>query len=224
MPPIDWDRERERLQTLYAAMSDEELQEVADDADSLTDVARAALRAEMLRRGMESPPETNTRVEAAGNDAATEDAVIARGEERQASTPVIVGRYRDLPMASVAKSILESAGIESFFADDNVIRMDWFYSNAVGGIKLLVRGEDATEARQLLEGQAPEKFEVEGVGEYEQPKCPNCGSLDISFEELDRKIAHTGLLVSIPIPAVKHGWSCHACGHSWDAQAATPPE
>ena len=223
MPPIDWDRERARLQALYAAMSDEELQEVADDADSLTHVARTTLRAEMLRRGLEAP-ETNPRVEGVGSHPAAQNLVVAGGGERQASGPVIVGRYRDLAIASVAKSILDSAGIESFLADDNVIRMDWFYSNAVGGIKLFVRGEDAAEARQLLESQAPEKFEVEGVGEYEQPKCPNCGSLDVSFEELDRKIAHTGLLVSIPIPAVKSGWSCHACGHSWDAQAETPAE
>lgn len=218
MPQIDWDRERARLQALYGAMSDGELQEVADDADSLTDVARRALHAEMLRRGMEAPPETRARVEAAGDDPTTN---AAGEEDSQLSNPVIVGRYRDLAMASVAKSMLDSAGIESFLADDNVIRMDWFYSNAMGGIKLLVRGEDAAEARELLEGQAPEKFEVEGVGEYEQPKCPHCGSLDVSFEELDRKIAHTGLLVSIPIPAVKHGWNCHACGHSWDAPAET---
>ena len=191
---------------MYAGMSDEELQEVADDADSLTDVARTALRAEMLRRGMEAPPERRPEPSEAGSPA---------------PKPVIVGRYRDLSIASVAKSILDSAGIESFLADDNVIRMDWFYSNAVGGIKLLVRDEDAAEARELLEGQAPEKFEVEGVGEYEQPKCPSCGSFDVSFEELDRKIAHTGLLMSLPIPAMKHGWSCHACGHSWDEPAGT---
>lgn len=207
MPQIDWDRERARLQALYGAMSHEELQKVADDADSLTDVAREALRAEMLRRGMEAPPETRT--EPGEND-------------RPAPKPVIVGRYRDLSTASVAKSILDSAGLESFLADDGMIRMDWFYSNALGGIKLLVRDRDEAAARELLDAQIPEKFEVEGVGEYEQPKCPNCGSLDVSLDELDRKIAHTGLLISLPIPAVKPGWNCHACRHTWDASPETP--
>jgi len=206
MPPINWDKERARLQAVYAAMPDQELQEVADDADSLTDVARAALRAEMLRRGMEAPQ-------------ATIEPVAA---ERPAPKPVIVGRYRDLSTASIAKSILDSAGVESFMADDGVIRMDWFYSNALGGIKLLVRDQDEAAARELLAAQVPEKFDVEGVGEYEQPKCPNCGSLDVSFEELDRKIAHTGLLINLPIPAVKHGWNCHSCGHTWNAE--TPRE
>lgn len=189
-------------------MSDGELQGVAEDADSLTEVARAALRDEMLRRGMEAPP-------AARPTAESSEA------ERQRPKPVIVGRYRDLSTASVAKSVLDSAGIESFLTDDSVIRMDWLYSNALGGIKLLVRDQDAEAARELLEARIPEKFDVEGVGEYQQPKCPNCGSLDVSFEELDRKIAYPGLLISFPIPAVKHGWNCHSCGHSWDSPSET---
>src|SRR5215467_3867716 len=136
MPQIDWEREGTRLQALYAAMSKEELQEVADDADSLTDVARAVLRVEMLRRGMGAPPERQVAPEAKDNAAVAE-------EQRQLPGPVMVGRYRDLSIASVAKSILDSAGIECFLADDSVIRMDWFYSNAIGGIKLLVPAADA---------------------------------------------------------------------------------
>jgi Putative prokaryotic signal transducing protein len=74
---------------------------------------------------------------------------------------VIVGRYLFLPDAQVAKSILDSAGIESFLADENVVRMDWFYSNAVGGIKLLVRHEDAETAKKLLEESSAEPLEGE---------------------------------------------------------------
>lgn len=209
MPQINWNRERERLRALYARMSDGELQEIADDADSLTDMARAVLRAEMLRRGLEAPPEKKTQPERPA---------------RPVPKPVIVGRYRDLSSASVAKSILDSAGLESFLVDDGMIRLDWLYSNALGGIKLLVRDQDEAAARELLEAQIPEKFEVEGVGEYEQPKCPNCGSLDVSFNELDRRIAHTGLLISLPIPAVKPGWNCHVCGHTWDSAQETSSE
>ena len=94
MTRIDWEKERARLQELYAAMSGGELQEVAD---SLTPVARTALRAEMLRRGLEAPPET----------------AMTQGAERQTPKPVIVGRYRDLSTASIAKNILDSAGILS---------------------------------------------------------------------------------------------------------------
>lgn len=201
MPGIDWGRKRERLGAVYTAMSDGELQEVADDADSLTDVARAALRAEMQQRGMEVPPETRA-----------PDYV-----EAPMPKPVIIRRYRDLPVAVVERSVLDSAGIEGFLADDVMIRLDWLISNALGGIKMWVRGNEAREVRELLAAGIPETFEVDGVGEYQQPKCPNCSSLDVSFEELNRKIAHVGLLIGIPIPAVNHGWNCHACGHTWDS-------
>jgi hypothetical protein len=64
--------------------------------------------------------------------------------------PVVLRRYRDMPEAFVAKSILDAAGIESFLQDDNVVRMDWLWSNAMGGIKLIVRERDAEEAEKIL--------------------------------------------------------------------------
>lgn len=201
--------EPERLRAVYAAMTDAELREVAEQSDSLTEGARAILRAEIERRRMEAPRERHEE--------------RCEGEPR-AEKPAIVARYRDLPIAAVTISLLDSAGIEGFLADDTMIRLDWLVSNALGGIKVWARGREATEARELLEAGIPETFEVEGVGAYQQPKCPNCGSLDVSFEELNRKIAHLGLLLGIPIPAVKHGWSCHDCGHTWDEPAEIPAD
>jgi len=201
---MDWDAERARLEKLYQGMKDAELERFAGDASGLTAVALEALRPEMLQRGLAAPSgETGPRAES--------DSAHPR--------LVRLHRYRDMPLASVAKSILDSAGIESFLADENVLRMDWLYSNALGGIKLLVREEDAETARTMLEQSAPEKFDAEGVGEYEQPKCPKCGSLDITFEELDRKTAHVGLIVGLPVPATVRGWKCHACGNLWEHEA-----
>jgi len=51
----------------------------------------------------------------------------------------------------MAKSILDSAGIESFLADENVISMNWLWSNALGGVKLQVRKTDVAVASELLE-------------------------------------------------------------------------
>jgi len=75
-------------------------------------------------------------------------------ELAQTGRPVVLRRYRDLPAAVVDKSILDSAGILSFLQNDNVVRMDWLWSNAMGGIKLIVRGNDALEAEAIL-NQAP---------------------------------------------------------------------
>ncbi len=135
----------------------------------------------------------------------------------QGLKPVLIRRYRDLPEAAVAQSILESAGIESFLADENLVRLDWFYSNLIGGIKLLVHQDDAQSANALLDEAGPEKFAVEGVGEYELPRCPACGSPDTSLDGLNKPVTFGAMiLTNLPIPITRKGWKCHACGHRWE--------
>ena len=56
---------------------------------------------------------------------------------------------------------------------------------------------------------------MEGVGEYEQPHCPTCGSLDVSWKELMKNIACAGLLIGVPIIINEKGWHCHSCNHRW---------
>jgi hypothetical protein len=67
---------------------------------------------------------------------------------------VSIGQFRDLTEALVVKSMLEASGIECFLGDENTVRMDWFWSNAVGGVKLWVRQRDAEVARSLTESTA----------------------------------------------------------------------
>ena len=173
-------------------------------------MAREALRSEMLNRGMEAPPE---RTEAGG----------ISSSKQETPGPVIVGRYGGVPDALMAKSMLDSAGIESILSDENLVRLDWFYSNLVGGIKLMVHEEDAETARKVLQQNIPEKLEVSGVGEYAQPACPKCGSLDVSFDELDKQIAYTGFFLSVPIHVNRKGGKCHACGYEWDPESEPSP-
>jgi hypothetical protein len=134
-----WD-ERRRLAHFYAALTDGELQQLAREAGSLTDEARAALASEMSRRdlSLEAPADP----EESGSSS-------KRAELRDLLT---IRQFRDLPDALLAKSVLDSAGIECFLGDDNLIRIDWLWSNLLGGIKLRVRQEDALVASRLLEG------------------------------------------------------------------------
>ena len=197
------DRELQRLTTRYAQMEDAELEKVAVDFLSLTEPAKGALRSEMSKRELTPPDEI----------AADHAREIADSEARK---PVMVRRYRDLPDAAIAKSVLDSAGIDCFLADDNLVRLDWFYSNLIGGIKLLVPEKDVGAASNLLNEGWPDKFNVEGVGEYEQPRCPQCGSMDVSLDGLNRPASYASLLIRIPIPIIDRGWKCHACGQAWN--------
>jgi hypothetical protein len=199
MAHIDWEKERQRLAALYAGMEQGELEEIAAQSESLTEIARQVLHSEISRRGMKALPETS------------EPRLV---DPKQSDPPVMIRRFRDLPEAQIAKSILDSAGIESFLGEENIVRLDWFYSNLVSGLKLLVRAEDAEAASKLLEQDVPESFDFEGLGEYKQPRCPRCQSLDVAFDGLDKHVTYA-LLLLLPIPITNKGWKCHSCGNVW---------
>jgi hypothetical protein len=109
----DPEQERQRLAHLYSGMTPEELENVAADAVSLTDVARETLKAEISGRGLAvTVSETPTGVDTI--------------EERDL---VMIRRFQNLTEALLAKGSLDSSGIECFLTDDNMVRMDWFISN-----------------------------------------------------------------------------------------------
>ena len=196
----DPNQERRRLRELYASMSDGELEKLAAQANSLTDEAYDALEDELDRRGIadeigdlpaKNPPQLDYR------------------------ELMTIRQFRDLPAALLAQGLLQSAGIESSLADDNLIRLDWFISNLIGGVRLRVKPQDAKDALEILNQPIPAGFNVEGVGIYEQPKCPQCGSLDITFEELNKPVAYTSAYLNVPLPIHRSGWKCQSCGHEW---------
>ena len=200
------EEERVRIAGVYSAMSDEELGQIAESGDELSDAAQEAFRAEVARRGLKmeiAPP---------------------RGEDVfEFNETVTLRQFRDLPEALLAKGSLESAGIEAYLVDDNMIRMDWFISNLLGGIKLKVRPEDAEAAGEILNQPIPEMLNVEGVGNFEQPKCSRCQSLDVTYAELNKEFSYLTAYAGVPIPVYKKGWTCHACGNEWEEQGGAAP-
>jgi Putative prokaryotic signal transducing protein len=141
MTKIDPEKERQRLTILYAGVSDLELRKVGEKPESLTDWAFEALREEMNKRGLDWSGK---------NMPLPSQMVRSKAIDDSELRPIVLRRYRDMPEAFVAKSLLEDAGIECFLQDDNVVRMDWFCSDAIGGIKLVVRQKDAEQSERLL--------------------------------------------------------------------------
>jgi hypothetical protein len=201
------EQERVRIAAVYSAMSDEELGQIAASGDELSVTAHEALQAEVAKRGLNleiAPP---------------------RGEDVfEFNETVTLRQFRDLPDALLAKGSLESAGIQAYLVDDNMIRMDWFISNLLGGIKLKVHPEDAEAANEILNQPIPEMLDVEGVGNFEQPKCPRCQSLDVSCDELHKGLSYAAAYVGVPIPVYKKGWTCYSCGNKWEKQSDAAAE
>jgi Putative prokaryotic signal transducing protein len=199
-------QDRSRLLQAYRKLSDGELEKTAGEAYELTDVAREVLRGELARRGLQAKLSEHP-----------ED------DEPEMRQLVTLRKFRDLPEALLAKGSLESAGIDCNLADDNMVRLDWFYSNAIGGIKLLVDQDDLEAAEQLLTQPIPEHFEVSEIGDFEQPRCPKCGSLDVNFRELD-PAAYLSLAAKVPIPFHRQAWHCRSCNAEWEEDDASDGE
>lgn len=202
---LDEQRERRRLAANYAGMTDGELQKLAQSAESLTELAWDALEDEMDHRHLEY----------------ADDLSKQPRQEIEIRELVTIRQFRDLPEALLAKGSLESSGIECFLADDNLVRLDWFISNFIGGIKLNVRAADAANAQKLLDEPILEGLYVQGIGLYEQPRCPNCQSLDVNFQELDRPIAYMSAFLRLPMPVQRPAWRCHACDAEWADDGGT---
>jgi hypothetical protein len=192
--------ERRRLAETYSGMTDSELIHLARHPDSLTEAAWDVLEDELDRRDLECCDEEPTKAR----------------EELELRDLVTIRQFRDLPEALLAKGSLESAGIECFLADENLVRLDWFISNFIGGIKLRVKPHDAESAQAILDEPILEGLYVHGVGLYEQPRCPSCRSLDVTFQELDKPVAYVSAFLRVPIPLKRQAWRCRSCDAEWE--------
>jgi hypothetical protein len=185
-------------------MADGELQRLAEEVASLTEIAQEMLKRELSRRKLHlemHEPE--------------------QGDEPPPPELITLGQYLHLQEALLAKSLLDSAGIECRLGHENTIRMDWLWSNALGGVKLWVREGNAAAAASLLDQERPAAFDVEGLGEFTQPRCPECQSMDVTFKGLIRPAAYGTVAAAYftaivpPTPFRYANWKCRACGHAW---------
>jgi DNA-directed RNA polymerase subunit RPC12/RpoP len=124
------------------------------------------------------------------------DFVTIRTFQNYFTAHILLGRFRD-------------SGIDCFLKDEFTVTVDPILSNAVGGIKLIVKKEDEEEANLLLQ-QFDESYRQSAV-------CPKCGSKTIELvpKKTTANIATailTWLFGSYAISA-KNVYQCSSCGY-----------
>jgi hypothetical protein len=199
MPHNDATPDYLEIEARMKRMDHAALERVGASYDSLTDQAKALVRAEYARRSLEPP-------------------LVEEEPEQNGEGVTVLRRYRDSAEAALARSVLESAGIACFLRDENTVRIDWLWSNLMGGIRLQVADRDVEAAEAILSQPIPETIVMDGQDDFQQPSCPRCHSLDISFETLDAKVGATSILLlgfPLPSPVTNDYWHCHACGCNW---------
>jgi hypothetical protein len=160
----------------------------------------------------------------------------------------VAARFSTTGEAETARSALDAAAIDSFLADEEIIAIDWLFSNAFGGVKLIVRDEDRESSEALLSGAFDEEPLEESVGEavVEEPqdvsvRCPSCGSAEVgqvprlrlffffavvlaaAGYAVDRKgLAFAAVFVVAIAVALISSRSCTACGEKFDPRSPDP--
>jgi hypothetical protein len=111
--------------------------------------------------------------------------------------------------ANILLTRLQSDGIESYLMDENTVTIDPLLSNAIGGIKLMVRADQESLARELLR-----RYDA-GTG-LPAATCPQCGSSDIGINTEMTPEEWLDAAVSIPLlpgsPPENRGCICSSCG------------
>ena len=124
---------------------------------------------------------------------------------------ITVATFSKPEEAHLFRMRLEAAGIPAFVQDEHIVQMDWFYSNAIGGVRVQIADEDVPVAKEFL-GADSEQKPVDAVDVL----CPACGSSDTQPDERPRRLAFLSLLLfSFPLLLSRHRWRCHSCGHAF---------
>ncbi len=128
---------------------------------------------------------------------------------------VTIWRFTDISEALLAKGKLELAGIECVLANENMARMGYIY--AVGGISLQVQPSAADDALKLLQEPIPGSLRVSADSpHFMQPRCGQCGSLDVRNEGPSETLsAGSWLSSALNVRGKTNEWSCRKCGHHW---------
>lgn len=128
---------------------------------------------------------------------------------------VTISRFSFPHEAHIAKAKLESAGIPTFLADEQTIGMDWFNSNALGGVKLKVPESFVIEAEEMLSRD----FSSELIAEKGQDKilCPSCNNDNIEFFVKGKRINFLMMAtIQFPLWPFKQQIKCFECGEIHD--------
>lgn len=135
----------------------------------------------------------------------------------------IIQVFDNYLQAHILKSRLEAEGITCMLQDEQTVTMYWFWSNAVGGIKLKVPAEEVERARHLVK-----QMDEEAIAASEQPGffaedddgqlaagnriCIHCGSKNTKKQDYKKVPAFLSiLLLGFPLMFRSEKWYCFHC-------------
>lgn len=125
---------------------------------------------------------------------------------------ILLNSYNNYIEAHIAKGALEEQGINCWLKDENTVTINPIWTNAVGGIKIMIAKVDSERAWKILKDLKDEQRQA--------VICPKCGSHNIELVSTPRKAINWLSAVStfflgdyaIAIDKVNH---CFDCKHEF---------
>ena len=118
--------------------------------------------------------------------------------------------------AYILQGKLKSAGIQAFVADANTVAVNWFYSNAIGGVKVQVKEEDAVKALAIISETENKVDHPNTNTNVDASHCPKCNSQNIkSYKYSKLAVVFAFIFIFIPFPLLQKKLECMDCGHVW---------
>ncbi len=218
--------EWQRLSELYREKSEEELHELADDFNDLTETAQQVLRDEMRKRGMGDPgahavaheiadcPAAESISPAAASSDPQNDPGDSEADQENVDQPheytwkTPLCDCDDRAEAWQLGEVLRRAGIESWIEGPGGSYSPYSQLDE-RNLRILVAADQLDQARSIAAQPIPQEIIEQSkmdLPEFEAPACPQCGAKDPVLEGVD--------------PA--NSWRCEACGKQWIDSAADP--
>jgi hypothetical protein len=117
--------------------------------------------------------------------------------------------------AAIARSLLRAEEIFCFLKDELTIQANPFYSNALGGVKLQVRGQDADRAAEILKSFTTEEPQTITIrtSNGTLDECPACESHELSLirKPSKRLFGLSLLFLGFPLSLFSSVYHCYGC-------------
>ena len=142
----------------------------------------------------------------------------SRRDPPAGSSMITIASFSKPEEAHMLRLRLGAGGVRAFIQDENLVQIDWLYSNAIGGVRVQILEQDIERAREIL-AEPPLTADPAST-----PPCPKCGSGNTRPEERPRRLAFLGiLLVGFPYAFSTTRWTCPGCRRSWNEKNRPSP-
>lgn len=128
--------------------------------------------------------------------------------------------------AHMAKGYLESQGIESFILDDMTAQVNFLYSNAIGGVKVLVSDTDYEQGIEILKkggyinmnnDETISQLNIVSADKKTDKRiCPFCQSDNVGKKKgLNILSPLIYFILGLFVPIYKSTYCCYDCEKEW---------